>query len=463
MSFKYEAVKEGPASFRLRRLRNMYCEIVALLSDPLYEASEENAWEQAVTGAEFPGVLALYMMPDTHLGSVVPIGSVIVTDGTLILAGAGFDISCGVLTMRVPGLTAEMVASPEKRRQWIEQVELRIPTGIGSHRSSLMPSFSRDEAEEMLRAGAIPLGVGPDVCERVRIPVGNRVDSSVDPKAASKLTAQLGSLGGGNHFIELQVDAADGSAWVMIHSGSRGYGYGIASHYMHAAAALRGMRDNRREAAWLHIDEPLGREYWDQASAAANYAIANRHVMARSVSAALEATWGTPGETFYEISHNLIQRETVAGVERFVHRKGATRAFGAGHFALHGTCWEDTGHPVLIPGSMFTGGAILRALDGASRTAHSVNHGSGRVMGRKDAKRRFSADQDAINAQMGDVRRVFAGQEIVGVLSNQRAVPIDECTRVYKDLDAVLDVLTSEGIATVERRLYPVANIKGCD
>jgi tRNA-splicing ligase RtcB len=268
----------------------MNCDVVAYLSGILYDASEDNAWTQAVAAASFPGVLAVYLMPDTHVGAIVPIGSVIVTDGTLILAGAGFDISCGVLCMKVPGLTARMVASQEKRRRWINEVERRIPTGIGSHRPDLMPKFSIDRVEEMIRHGALALGVDPDVCERSHLPTGIFVNTGVDQKAASKLVPQLGSLGGGNHFIELQCDEDDGSVWVMIHSGSRGYGYGIASYYMHAAAELRGMPDNRRESAWLHIDEPLGREYWEQMCSAANYAIANRHVMAMSVCEALQET-----------------------------------------------------------------------------------------------------------------------------------------------------------------------------
>jgi tRNA-splicing ligase RtcB len=441
----------------------MNCDVVAFLTKDLFEASEEPAWKQAVAGASFPGVEKVFLMPDTHLGAVVPIGSVIVTDGTLILAGAGFDISCGVLAMKVPGLHASDVVDPIKRRQWIDEVEKRVPTGIGSHRPALMPTFTKNQAEQALHFGAASLGVDPDCCERPYIPLGTLVNPGVNPRSESKLVDQLGSLGGGNHFIEMQVDAEDGSVWAMIHSGSRGYGYGIAAHYMHAAAALRGLPDNRREEAWVSIDEPLGREYWDQMCGAANFAIANRHVMARSISEAFEETFGVAGKTYYEISHNLIQQEQVDGQTRMVHRKGATRAFSAGHPMLVDNKWYDTGHPVIIPGSMFTGGAILRPRAGAKDTAYSVNHGSGRVMGRKDAKRRFTADQEVINLEMNEVVRNFANVPITGILSNQRQIPLDECGRVYKSLDAVLETLYFEGIATVEHRLFPVASIKGND
>jgi tRNA-splicing ligase RtcB len=168
-------------------------------------------------------------------------------------------------------------------------------------------------------------------------------------------------------------------------------------------------------------------------------------------------------EVYYEISHNLIQEEMFNGEKRLVHRKGATRAFAAGHSSLARTRWESGGHPILIPGSMYTGGAILKPGPCAFKTAFSVNHGSGRVMGRKDAKRRLDGKQQDINNEMSSVQRSFGGVQIEGILSNHRNVPVDESTRVYKDLDAVLDALTSEGIATVEHRLWPVANVKGGD
>src|SRR5262249_41241195 len=147
----------------------------------------------------------------------------------------------------------------------------------------------------------------------------------------------------------------------------------------------------------------------------------------------------------------------------FVHRKGATRAFPAGHPDLAGTAWEATGHPCLIPGSMYDGAAILFVKPGAAKSAFSVNHGSGRHLARGEAKRKLEAVHDDIDREMREVRRDFAGVIIEGVLGNTCRTPLDECVRVYKNLDEVLAVLEAEDIAQVAHRLFPVANIKGAD
>ena len=170
-------------------------------------------------------------------------------------------------------------------------------------------------------------------------------------RARDKALPQLGSVGGGNHFIEMQVDRDDGSVWVMIHCGSRGYGWQTANHYFYAGAELRGLPKNRREESWLRADEPLGREYWAHHNSAANYAVANRHIIVRGVQQALEDVFSATGEVFYEISHNLVQQETLVlpdgRTQRgFVHRKGATRAFPAGHPDLVGIAVGDDGASV---------------------------------------------------------------------------------------------------------------------
>jgi tRNA-splicing ligase RtcB len=183
---------------------------------------------------------------------------------------------------------------------------------------------------------------------------------------------------------------------------------------------------------------------------------------------ALFEVFGAHSEVYYEISHNLVQEETLVlpdgTIKRgFVHRKGATRAFPAGHPDLIGTGWERTGHPCLIPGSMFQGAAILFAGPGAAKSAFSVNHGSGRQMARGAAKRSLEAKQNQIDREMHEVERDFAGVKIMGIAANTKHTPLDECDRVYKDLDEVLAVLEAEGIARVAHRLFPVANIKGMD
>jgi tRNA-splicing ligase RtcB len=449
----------------LPRFGPMRVDVHAFLSPELLAQTDEALWRQAAEAAGYPGVIALYLMPDTHLGYGIPVGGVAVTEDTIIQAGSGYDISCGVLYLRVPNLSAADVADEDKRRRWIRAVEARVATGLGSHRPRGMPRFT----ERDVRYGAKALGIGAEVCERQYIPVGEAaLDSSRIGHARDKALPQLGSVGGGNHFIEMQVDRDDGSVWVMIHCGSRGYGWQTANHYFYAGAALRGLAKNRREESWLRADEPLGREYWAHHNSAANYAVANRHIIVRGVQSALEDVFGAAGEVFYEISHNLVQQETLVlpdGTTKrgFVHRKGATRALPAGHPDLLGSQWDATGHPCLVPGSMIDGAAILFPLEGAFASGCSVNHGAGRVMARGHAKRELAPRQHEIDREMRTVTRTLGGVEIRGIVGNTEQTPLDECGHVYKNLDAVLRVLEDASIARVARRLYPVANIKGTD
>ncbi len=469
MSFLEQVERHGVGHYVLPRVGGMVTEVHAFLSESLFEQTNETLWRQAARAASYPGLIGLYLMPDTHVGYGIPVGGIAVTEDVIIQAGSGYDISCGVVYLQVPGLHACDVVDPDKRLQWIRDVELRVATGIGSRRPKHMPRIDESRVEEILRYGARALGVRADLCERQFIQVDESVlDTERIDRARSKAAPQLGSVGGGNHFIEMQVDVNDGSVWVMIHCGSRGYGWQTANHYFYAGAELRGLAAKRREESWLRAEEPLGREYWAHHNSAANYAVANRHLIVRGVQRALENVFETEGEMFYEISHNLVQRETLVlpdGTRKrgFVHRKGATRAFPAGHPDLAGTRWEATGHPCLIPGSMLDGAAILYPLEGAYRSACSVNHGSGRVMARGQAKRELSAVHDDIDAEMRDITRELGGVPIRGIVGNTARTPLDECGHVYKNLDQVLAVLEDEGIARVAQRMYPVANIKGTD
>ena len=466
MSFKYFAEKVTDNHYVLPKTANMKVHADVFVSEKLYDMSDEATWEQIANACSYEGVTAVYIEPDFHLGYGCPIGCVIVTDDTLIQSCAGYDINCGITYIKIPGLSAVDVQSKEIRRKFIDEVELRIATGVGSGRTKLMPKFSYKEAEEILHYGAKAVGAKSDICERHFIPIPDDLRLDKIEKAYSKITEQLGSMGSGNHSCEMQVDKADGSVWVMLHSGSRGYGWQTANYFFHESARLRGIPDNQRENSWLYINEPLGKEYWAYHNSAANYAIANRFIMARGIQESIQEVFGVDAEVFYDISHNLIQEETLvlpdsSTKKGLVHRKGATRAFPAHHPDLYNTSWYETGSPALIPGSMIAGGSILFTKEGAYKSGCSVNHGSGRVLARNQAKR--TLDQDLVNEEMATIVRHFMGVPIEGIISNHRNIPLDECGYVYKELDDVLAVLEAENIAKVERRLFPVANIKGSD
>jgi len=464
MSLKYAAIKVAEGQYVLPKVSGMLVEANAFLSESLYQDSEEGLWDQLRVAASYEGVTGVYALPDCHFGYGIPVGCAVVTDNTIIQAGSGYDISCGVVYMKVD-LQASSLKSWYQRERLIREIEKRVAMGKGQGAST---KFGAKKTEEILRYGAKALGIRSDLCERQYIEIPEDIDLNKIERAYEKASPQLGSVGGGNHFIEVQVDRDSGEVYVMIHCGSRGYGWQTANHFFYEGAKVRGLPSNRREDSWLRLDEPLGKEYWAYHNSAANYAIANRHLIVQGVQEALQEVFAADSEVYYEISHNLVQEETLVlpdGTTKrgYVHRKGATRAFPAGHPDLVGTSWETTGHPCLIPGSMMTGAVILFPNAGAHKSACSVNHGSGRKMARGEAKRKLEHKQERIDHEMKTVKRTFNGVTIEGIVGNHKHTPLDECGEVYKDLDEVVAVLEQADIATVHKRLYPVCNLKGVD
>ncbi len=440
MSWKQTLEKAGEAHYVLPKTKTMRCDAHLFLSDKLLQAVEEDVFQQVVNACSFPGATRVVLTPDCHVGYGVPIGTAIETEGTLLPTAAGYDIGCGMVQLETT-LTRDDVADPAKRRKWIDEVQRRIGVGVGQ---SGFRRISKKQFPDIIRHGAKALHRTNDVAERACIPVDD--DRTDVPGRALEKAEQLGSLGGGNHFCEMQVDP-EGKVWVMLHTGSRGFGWNIAKQYFTLGAELLGLKSRSEDQIWLDWSSPVGRDYWNLHNMAANFAIANRILIGDAVCEAVEAVFGGEANVYYEISHNLIQKED----GKFVARKGATRAFPKGHHALKGTVWEETGHPILIPGSMETGSAILFANEAAKESLYSVNHGAGRRLSRAAAKRELSQK---------DTDRRMAGK---GILLNTRNVPIDESGPCYKDLDDVLESVELAGLATVHKRLEPIACIKGND
>lgn len=448
MSWKQTLVNEGPAHWVLPRAKTMRCDAHLFLSDALLFGEdggggvEEDVFAQVVNACSFPGATRVVLTPNCHVGYGVPIGTAIETEGVLLPTAAGYDIGCGMVQLST-SLTWADVADPVKRRMWIDAVIERIGVGVGQPGAGVRGGIIK-KVKDVVRYGAKALGRGRDVTERSYVPVE---DDTVDiPERAWAKRAQLGSLGGGNHFCEMQVDE-EGKVWVMLHTGSRGFGWNIAKDFFVKGAEVLGFTGRSEDKVWFDADSPTGRAYWNLHNMAANFAIANRLLIGDAVCEALEQVFGGEARVYYEISHNLIQLEG----GRFVARKGATRAFPGGHAALEGTPWETSGHPILIPGSMETGSAILFAEAGAKDALHSINHGAGRAMSRSKAKRE-------LNQKHTDLRMAK-----LGVVLNTRNTPLDESGPCYKDLDQVLGAVELAGLARVERRLKPVACIKGAD
>ena len=420
------------------------------LSAKLFQDSEEEIYRQIVAATEFPGVKDVVITPDVHTGYVVPVGCVMATDGTLCQAPVGFDIGCGMLAFK--SQLSKGKGYEEKLRQRFSETVMDT-VGMGAGKGSGR-SFTEKKFKETVRHGAAALGFRRENSEREFIPVSDEWDIPEIPMKRG--LTQLGSLGGGNHFIELQYDQND-HLWVMVHTGSRGFGHGLATHFIHEGKEyLKKQGVDVRggaEAVYFEPDNPLYDGYKNAVAAGANFAIANRLLIWESVGQAFEKVFGQEPELVYEISHNLAQEEDVPGRGKmWVHRKGATRAFPAGHPMLKGTKWEATGHPILIPGSMGDKSYILYAEPGAAKSLYSVNHGCGRRLSRSAAKRQFT--QKDVNEQMKRLNvMVNAGGN----------VPIDESPDCYKPAKDVIDAVVSAGLARIAYTLTPIASLKGVD
>ncbi|GAB4462166.1 MAG: RtcB family protein [Armatimonadaceae bacterium] len=445
MSLKYQCQDSGQGFYTLDK--GVPVPVRLFLSEKLYAESEEGLYQQVQTAASLPGVVDVVITPDAHIGSTVPVGCVIATEGTLLQEPVGYDIGCGILCFK-SDVPYEKGKDEKLRRKFSEQVMHRIGLGVGQRGKV---SVSHKEFQELIRHGAAAKGYHRDNAERDFLPVEDRWDPPA--KAMDRGIGQLGSLGGGNHFAELQYDQ-DGKLWVMVHTGSRGFGYQLAKHYMDIARTEARQAGKTALAGTYFLPEsPHWNGYKNAVAAGGNFAIANRLVIWEQISTAFRRVFSQEPELVYEISHNLAQLETLPdGREAWVHRKGATRAFPAGHPALAGTKWEKTGHPVLIPGSMGDNSFILMPRAGAANSLYSVNHGCGRRWSRGEARQRLT--QSGVNKQMKQL----------GVMVNAGGdVPIDESPDVYKPAKDVIEAVVQAGLAEVVTTLTPLASIKGVD
>jgi tRNA-splicing ligase RtcB (3'-phosphate/5'-hydroxy nucleic acid ligase) len=429
------------------------------LSQTLLTETDAGLYRQLVQATRFPGVKLVVITPDVHVGYGVPVGSVILTDrenGALAMGPVGFDIGCGMVSAR-SSVPAER-ATPDRKLKFHQEVFKRVGMGIGSDASS--PELSENEMQEVIRGGAEHYAekhgsfFARGAAERNRIPVDDTWDVPWGgPGKPERGKAQLGSLGGGNHFIELQRCQEDGTLFVLVHTGSRGFGHGLASNYFAMAKDEHPERGADLDLGYFTPESVHYRSYQNAVAAGGNFAIVNRMVIMAAVAEAFRKVFKEDLSLVYEISHNLVQCEHHPEFgDVWVHRKGATRALPAGHELLVNTPWHETGHPILIPGSNRDYSYILRALPNAERSAFSVNHGAGRRMSRGEALRALS--QEKVNEQY---RRD-------GILVNLEGdVPLDEAGACYKSSEDVVRIVTDAGLAQVEYTLWPLGSMKGTD
>lgn len=377
--------------------------------------------------------------------------------GNFALDAGVFVHNCGMMSSRSDVIAEE--ATPDKKLRFNRAVMERVSFGAGG-KSHRFGKLSENEFQSLVRGGAEyyveKYGASFDRsrAERHRIPVDD--DWQIPWGARGKPERgleQLGSLGSGNHFIELQRSENTGTLFVQVHTGSRGFGHGLATNYFDLAREERPEAITDIDLGYFTPDSRHYRDYLNAVAAGGNYAILNRLIIFEQIAETFREVFGADVELIYEISHNLVQREWHPEFgEVWVHRKGATRAFPAGHPALNGTFWEGTGHPVLIPGSNKDYSYILRPLAGAVKSGFSVNHGAGRRLSRGEATRQLS--QRAIDDEY----------RAAGILVNTDGrVPLDEAAPAYKSSEEVVRAVVEAGLAEVEHKLWPLASLKGTE
>jgi tRNA-splicing ligase RtcB (3'-phosphate/5'-hydroxy nucleic acid ligase) len=447
----------------------------------IVKAQSDRAVDQVANVAHLPGIVgASFAMPDIHWGYGFPIGGVAATDvdegGVVSPGGVGFDISCGVRLVR----SDVGVDDVRERLEDLVRALGRIPRGVGG--SGLMP-LSPVEMDGVLAHGVpFVLDRGSGWPEDVEVTEDLGVLSDADPdavsdKAKERGATQLGSMGAGNHFVEVQyvdqiVDTAaadafglhEGQVVAMIHCGSRGVGHQVCTdevRTMDRAMAKYGISVPDRQLACVPVRSPEGERYMAAMAAAANYGRANRHVLTDGVREAFVSTFGSDARglgmhVVYDVSHNLakIERHDVDGVAKMlcVHRKGATRAFGPGHPEIP-EVYRAVGQPVLVPGSMGTASWVLVGTEGGGiETAWSSTcHGAGRLMSRKAATKQMHG---------GELRDELRSRGIL-VSTTQVRLLAEEAPYAYKDVSEVVRVCEAAGLSRRVARLRPMAVVKG--
>ena len=435
----------------------------------------DRSLEQLQNVATLPGIVeAALAMPDIHQGYGFPVGGVAameLPDGVVSPGGVGYDINCGVRLLALPLSEAEL---GRRRETLVHELSRAIPSGAGK-RGPL--ALSGPELDEVLRAGPRALvarGIGrEDDLERTEsqgcLPGAD--PEHVSERAHQRGAGQLGTVGSGNHFIELQrVDHVfdpvaaeafglyEGQVTVLIHSGSRGLGHQVCTDHvrvMDAVGARYGIELPDRQLACAPASSPEGRDYLGAMAGAANFAFANRQALAHAVRGAVARILGAGlaegTRQVYDVAHNVAKVERYGGRDVLVHRKGATRAFPAGS-AEKPADYREVGQPVFIPGSMGTASFVLGGEPGAmERSFGTTCHGAGRALSRTAARKRIGG---------GELRRQLEAQGIVVRCASNKGLA-EEAPFAYKDVERVVEVVERAGLARRVARLVPIGVVKG--
>jgi tRNA-splicing ligase RtcB (3'-phosphate/5'-hydroxy nucleic acid ligase) len=436
----------------------------------------DRSLEQLQNVATLPGIVeAALAMPDIHQGYGFPVGTVAATatpDGVVSPGGVGYDINCGVRLLAAPFSAQEL---GDRLRPLVHEISRRVPVGAGRGSSI---ALDRKGLDRVLREGprAILESSRTGSEEDLELTESHGCLDGADPDAVSERARtrgadQLGTLGSGNHFIEVQrvervletrtaeaFGLREGQVTFLIHSGSRGLGHQVCTDYVKRMDAVLGRYEIElpdRQLSCAPLSSPEGRSYLGAMAAAANFAWANRHAIAHEIRGAIAAVVGS-GQAMatrqvYDVAHNVAKLEEYGGRRVCVHRKGATRAFPPGSPEIP-DAYAEAGQPVFIPGSMGTSSFVLAGRQGSvERSFGTVCHGAGRQMSRTGARKKI---------QGAELRRQLEGMGIVVSSPSNRGLA-EEAPFAYKDVEKVVALVERAGLAATVAQLRPIGVLKG--
>jgi len=474
-----QPVRIDPLRLRIKRSGQMVTDATIFASERVN--LEPDAVRQLYDAACLPPAKKVLATADIHVGFGVPIGAVLGLDGAIMPPAVGYDINCGMRLLHTPfskgDIDTDRVAADIARD---------IPLGEG--RDNLRLDRTGIEAVINKGVAAIPVlaektshraweAFDPDQfaddLQRIEENGHLRSDPAAVPRAAIQKGAnQLGTLGGGNHFIEIQcvqqiLDPASAKTFglfenqivVMIHSGSRRFGYEIADQYMNVAAQRPENAGRRKMLSYLPTESSAGKSYIAAMAAAANFAFTNRHIMALLVRRCFNRMFGpTRLRLVYDVTHNMAKLETHGGTRLWVHRKGATRAFGPRDMAA--SVFAQTGQPIITPGSMGTASYLLVGTGDSAESLSSVNHGAGRVMSRSAARGKTRRGRTVTAGLISD-EQFKRSMEGIKLIAGDRRKIKEEAPGAYKDIDEVVRIVVECGWAKPVARMIPLAVLKG--
>ncbi len=460
--------KVGVNKYQVSKVAGMKAEVVVYANETiLKDLRNDFSIQQLQEAAMLPNLISPVIgMPDIHEGFGLPIGGVMATRGLISVGAVGMDINCGVRLMTSKLRFDPKLFSRENLFRIIHQIERLVPVGLGGERKGPSNDFSLKKVVEegvkyLVAKGYVPEKDWQSIEEYGALS-GAKFEA-LTSRAVKRAGRQLGTLGSGNHFIEIQklaeiFDKDLAEKWglfenqicVMVHCGSRALGQQTCVDYTNIfwqAKDKYGIEVPRKGLAALPMEIPEGQNYFGAMAASVNFAFANRALITYYLRKIFEKEFKSSLSLVYDVAHNIAKWEDHGKKSLLVHRKGATRALPAGH-PQNPEKYSETGHPAIVPGSMGTASYVMVGLPKNEETFFSINHGAGRMMSRKQAKKTIKKED--FEKSMGKI-----------VYNKPFWVIADEAPDAYKNIHQVIETLVEAGLTKKVAKLEPLAVVKG--